>query len=91
MHPHQSEIPLDRILIWNINSDVPKDTISYHMNLVIHIDDSKQVFNVVKNRWGALLKNVPLNSLYFFLRHPDIMSEKELNQRYWTENNKRME
>jgi hypothetical protein len=49
------------------------------MNLVVGIDYGRNVFHVLKNRWGREARNLSLNLLGTFLYHPEVTDEQTLN------------
>ncbi len=58
------------------------------MNLIVSIDYGRNVFNVLKNRWGEdNVKGLPLDCLATFLYHPEITDAQELNMERIRKNN----
>ena len=78
--------PLNRVLLLDHNCWLlqwPKNICNLpvweEMNLIISIDYGRNVFNVLKNRWGETVNNLPLDCLGTFLYHPEITNSRELN------------
>lgn len=78
--------PLNRVLLVDSNSHLVQYPMSgdvHHlwleMNLIIAIDYGRNVFSVLKNRWGAETKNIPLDLLATFLYSPEVTNAIELN------------
>jgi hypothetical protein len=57
------------------------------LNLIISINYGKSTFSVRKNRWGALLKDVPIDWFVVFLYNPQVRTVNELHMDRWLKQN----
>lgn len=67
-HPVRNSMGADVFRVWT------------QMNLILSVDYGRNSFNVIKNRWGPLAVDLPLDLLGTFLFHPDVIDAMEL---YW--------
>lgn len=76
--------PLNQVLLVDKNSTLADMRSSNYrtwltMNLIVAIDYGRNVFSVLKNRWGETAKELPLDCLATFLYHPETTDARELN------------
>ena len=78
--------PLNQVLIADIESPLVSGAIGARswqlwmtQNLIISTDYKRNVFHVLKNRWGPSEKGIPLDLLATFLYNPEVTDARELN------------